>query len=347
MNSVPPKHRFRTNLRAAAHRLRHASVTTLVLVALLALASPIALDDGDPARAQAPTVPGAPFLPIMERTNHVIERYEAHVAIDALDSARQTLSLQIVASADADDVELGETALILDAQREQLERTLAELEDQSADLLEETAPFGLGLAVFPVDEVRKPFWDDWGRPRSGGRAHVGTDVLAQIGVPLRAIEDGIVEALPGGGNGGKGIFMIGDSGSRWYYAHMDEHADLEVGDRVLAGQPVGTVGDSGNATGAPHLHMQWDPTGGSDWQNPFPLLDVLYGQGRTQAAAVASSNALNAETQDLRDADGTADGDTDDNPLASIAVLHKSSDEREPTVDELADPSRSLADVGG
>ena len=96
---------------------------------------------------------------------------------------------------------------------------------------------------------------------------------------------------------------------------MFEVADLALGDRVLAGQPVGSVGDTGNASGAPHLHMQWDPNGGSSWQNPYPLLDVLFGVGRTEAymdeadallAAIESGAADNqAELDALAEADAT------------------------------------------
>lgn len=302
-----------------------------MITVVLALVAPIAFVDNSPAAAQAPTVPGAPFLPIANRTAHVLARYETATAIDKLDRAGDTLALRMATAAPDVAAELAETARILHAQHALLERALAELEAGQAQLIDETAPFGIGLAVFPVDEVRKPFWDDWGRPRSGGRRHVGTDVLAQVGVPLRAIEDSTIEALPRGGNGGNGVFMIGSSGSRYYYAHMDDVAELEIGERVLAGQPVGTIGDSGNARGAPHLHMQWDPNGGSDWQNPFPLLDVLFGAGRTQAAAEAASNALATGTvpeDTVRDVD--IDGDADAADLAPIALLRQSeADERQ------------------
>lgn len=287
-----------------------APLRVLIILALLAgtvVGMPSERDTA-PASAQAgeqnlaPTLPGAPFLPHADRVDHILQRYETLVALERLAEAERVLetravgvqSRQRTAQEDASTTELRETTRILDAQVASLERALADLEASEHLLLEETEAFGLGLAAFPVDEARKPFWDDWGRPRSGGRTHVGTDVLAQIGVPLRAIEDGVVETISGGGNGGNGIFMVGDSGSRWYYAHLDEVADLAPGDRVLAGQPVGTVGDSGNARGAPHLHMQWDPDGESNWQNPFPLLDVLFGEGRTELFAEQAAEALAA-----------------------------------------------------
>lgn len=266
-----------------------------------------------PLSAQAPTLPGAPFLPTIERSEHVLERLDAITALESLRQAQNTLALRTSDAATgepADDLngevagaELEETNRILEAQINSLERTLDRLEETESVLLDETADFGLGLAIFPVDEVRKPFWNDWGRPRSGGRTHIGTDVLAQIGIPLRAIEDGEVETISSGGNGGNGIFLIGDSGARYYYAHMDDIADLAPGDSLLAGQIVGTVGDTGNARGAPHLHMQWDPNGGSNWQNPFPLLDALFGAGRTTAFAIAAAEISEAEAAAIAEAE--------------------------------------------
>lgn len=259
----------------------------------------------------APTLPGAPFLAEDSRSQMVLARLDALTALREVETAQENLLLrtgaQSLAVSDAaqnngagqdiaplDQDTLEETQRILEARVAGLERTLSELEDSATELGAQTAQFGIGIAMFPVDEVRKPFWDDWGRPRSGGRSHAGTDVLAQVGVPLRAIEDGHVESFTSGGLGGNGIYLIGDSGSRYMYLHMDSVAPLVEGERVLAGQQVGTIGDTGNARGAPHLHMQWDPSGGTNWQNPFPLLDALFGQGRTQQFLAEANAAVQA-----------------------------------------------------
>jgi murein DD-endopeptidase MepM/ murein hydrolase activator NlpD len=46
------------------------------------------------------------------------------------------------------------------------------------------------------------------------------------------------------------------------YAHLSDRAELDLGDLVTCGQPLGHVGMSGMSTG-PHLHfeMRWGPPG--------------------------------------------------------------------------------------
>ena len=40
------------------------------------------------------------------------------------------------------------------------------------------------------------------------------------------------------------------------YAHLDAVADLQIGQSVTRGQPIGTVGSSGFEEGGPHLHFE-------------------------------------------------------------------------------------------
>lgn len=108
--------------------------------------------------------------------------------------------------------------------------------------------------------------DTWGAPRSGGRRHQGVDMLAATGTPLQAVVSGTIYH---GSNrlGGVILSLLGDNGNRYYYAHMAGYEG--VGGRVEQAQIVGYVGDSGNATGAPHLHFEIRPGGGVP-VNPYP-----------------------------------------------------------------------------
>jgi len=252
-------------------------VVGLALALLAPLSSLGAQDIVPTPTAQHPTEPGAPFFPSATRANVVEARAELLIALDQISAAEEMLVNRVAVS---------RTQQILESQRASYERELAEMQPQLDLLAEETEVFGIEVGAFPVDELRKMFWDDWGQPRSGGRAHAGNDMLAQVGVPLRAIEDSVYEQTINSGSAGLAIYLVGDSGTRYLFAHMDSALEFDEGQRVYAAQVIGTNGDTGNARGAPHLHLQMAPDGESGWENPFPLMDVLWGGG---SASLASS----------------------------------------------------------
>jgi peptidoglycan LD-endopeptidase LytH len=123
----------------------------------------------------------------------------------------------------------------------------------------------LDLIICPV-QGGSAYGDSWGAPRSGGRLHEGTDMLAPSGTPLQAVVSGSTSQ---GSNrlGGITVSVHGDNGNRYYYAHLSAYEGIPG--RVEQGQVIGYVGDSGNATGTPHLHFEIHPGGGLA-VNPFP-----------------------------------------------------------------------------
>lgn len=118
--------------------------------------------------------------------------------------------------------------------------------------------------------------DTWGASRSGGRAHEGTDMLAPMGTPIYAVEDGTVSRAGTDGLGGVVIILKGESGDSYYYAHNRENL-VGGGATVKAGQHIANVGMSGNAQGTvPHLHFERWP-GGGEPVNPYPFVQTLCG----------------------------------------------------------------------
>jgi murein DD-endopeptidase MepM/ murein hydrolase activator NlpD len=92
-------------------------------------------------------------------------------------------------------------------------------------------------------------------PISGGRKmHHGIDVAAPTGTPVNSMANGKV--VFAGKRGGYGNMIIVDHGNgvTTRYAHLNS-INVQPGQQVNAGQPMGGVGSTGNSTG-PHLHFE-------------------------------------------------------------------------------------------
>lgn len=112
------------------------------------------------------------------------------------------------------------------------------------------------------------FSNDWGNPRSGGRRHQGTDMMARAGSPIVAPVDGQM-TQKSGGLGGLTFRITSDDGVWYYGAHMQAY---EGGSRrVSAGEVIGYVGSTGNASTA-HLHLEIHPGGQGNPINPYPTV---------------------------------------------------------------------------
>ena len=130
---------------------------------------------------------------------------------------------------------------------------------------------GIYSCIFDQGAFR--FRDTWGAPRSGGRRHRGTDVFAAYRAPVYAITSGTIQRHSRSALGGIGLYLRGDDGNVYYYAHLDSiDPSASVGVRVTAGELVGRNGSTGNAVrSAPHVHFELHPGGGSAI-NPYPWL---------------------------------------------------------------------------
>lgn len=130
-------------------------------------------------------------------------------------------------------------------------------------------PGGGGGSGFrcPVQGV-SVFTDSWGAPRSGGRQHMGVDMLASIGTPAVAPVSGRVEHR-WNDTGGHSYHLQGDDGNFYYGTHLSAYG---ASGQVSAGTVIGYVGDTGNAAGIPHLHFEIHIGGRGNPVNPYPTV---------------------------------------------------------------------------
>jgi len=149
---------------------------------------------------------------------------------------------------------------------------------QVADKLAGFNPTHLVNGRFESCPVSKPYSyvDSWGAARSGGRSHKGTDIMNPLGNKVHAIVDGVISRQTNSSLGGISLYLRGDDGNEYYYAHLMRYASA-VGQRVKAGELIAINGQTGNARfTAPHVHFEVHPGGGTP-VNPYPYVKAACG----------------------------------------------------------------------
>lgn len=109
----------------------------------------------------------------------------------------------------------------------------------------------------------------------GGRGHKGQDVLAGCGKPVVAALPGEVTLNKSQDRAGNYVVVKADDGTSQAYMHLMEPGRVSKGDRVAAGQSIGAIGRTGNAS-ACMLHFElWTAPGwyeGGTATDPLPSL---------------------------------------------------------------------------
>ena len=88
----------------------------------------------------------------------------------------------------------------------------------------------------------------------GEYAHSGIDIIADKGTKVLAVADGKVIKAEFSTAYGYYIVIEHTDGYETLYAHLQE-MKVDVGDTIVTGDEIGTVGATGMATG-PHLHLE-------------------------------------------------------------------------------------------
>ena len=109
--------------------------------------------------------------------------------------------------------------------------------------------------VLPVDGRISSRFGHRIDPIDGHHAHhKGLDIAAKEGTTIKAMRAGTVTFSGTQGGYGKVVIVDHGDGLESRYAHCSQ-LDVRVGQRVIAGSPIATVGSTGRSTG-PHLHLE-------------------------------------------------------------------------------------------
>lgn len=144
---------------------------------------------------------------------------------------------------------------------------------------------------FPQDVSKTSFSNTWGARRGGGRRHKGTDLMAEKMTEVYSFADGVVAKVSSSRRAGRYVIIEHADGWETYYIHLNNDnfgtddgdapwhltiaPGLEEGSKVVAGQLIGWVGDSGNAEGSsPHTHFELLIDGRNI--NPYQVLEEAY-----------------------------------------------------------------------
>lgn len=89
---------------------------------------------------------------------------------------------------------------------------------------------------------------------SGSDFHLGNDLAAAQGTAVLAAADGVVRSAGKHSSYGNYVRVLHANGDETLYAHL-QYLFVHTGQTISAGACLGTVGETGNATG-PHLHFE-------------------------------------------------------------------------------------------
>jgi len=119
-----------------------------------------------------------------------------------------------------------------------------------------------------------------------GEDHSGTDFFGPEGTEILALTDGVVVEKGTDPNHPKGYFVsIEDVGGDIHrYYHLQKESDLEVGDEVWGGDPVGYVGSTGitDTETGPHVHYEIVSNDGKYTYNPHQFFKWYDGDRSSQ-----------------------------------------------------------------
>jgi len=201
------------------------------------------------------------------------------------------LSDQLAAQKQAVQLDVRRQALLAQVARAEKRLAAAQRQLEAARSSARTASFD--------PSARTLLASDYVFPVGGGASVVfashthhdypAADIAAPTGSPLYALANGVVLRAwtTPTGRCGIGLTMRAEDGLVWTYCHMSVlDPAIHAGAVVSAGTPVGSVGETGDATG-PHLHLQLQPP--AQWPQRMAWFQSFAGSAFTWSDAPATT----------------------------------------------------------
>ena len=123
---------------------------------------------------------------------------------------------------------------------------------QELDIIENKSINGVYLACVPVSGVITSRFGAVDSIRD--HTHMGIDIGANYGTPIKAVADGTITCAEEWGGYGNLVVIDHGNGVESYYGHCSKLYVTE-GQKVKAGDVIAAVGSTGNSTGN-HLHFE-------------------------------------------------------------------------------------------
>jgi len=178
-------------------------------------------------------------------------------------------------------------------------------------------------------------------PIGGERSfHKGIDIAAPKGTPVVAAMDGRVMRSHYSPSYGNVVYLRHADGTSTRYAHMNSRArGLHIGDTVLQGQLLGTVGNTGLSDGN-HLHFEWR----KNLKQWGPTTDPVSGFRSVDKTAAVNEIKTAEEIAKGSKVEGQSDGLEGVDTLAAkqsppSAKLQKLTDSASPASDKGSSPT--------
>jgi murein DD-endopeptidase MepM/ murein hydrolase activator NlpD len=137
----------------------------------------------------------------------------------------------------------------------------AALPADAGRVLSGTGPTAVGMAGLanPLGAQSSGRAPNWNQGLGAGRGHQGQDIGVDVGTTIHAIEDAVVEGIikgfsrDGNPRAGDAVMLRYLSGQLGVYGHIKPLSGIAPGQRVKAGQQIGTISDWGDNS---HLHYE-------------------------------------------------------------------------------------------